>query len=83
MKKSMLGACVLSLSLASSVVMAGSCPLQVKKIDAALAGKTDISDEMLTKVKSLRNEGEQLHKSGKHGESMSKLLEANSILGIE
>lgn len=83
MKKSMLGACALSLSLASSLAMASSCPLQVKRIDAALAGKTDISEEMLTKVKSLRTEGERLHKSGQHGESMSKLLEAKAILGIE
>lgn len=83
MKKSILGASALTLVLVSSVAVASSCPLQVKAIDAALAGKTDISDDMLTKVKALRNEGEQLHKNGNHSESMSKLLEAKSMLGIQ
>ncbi|MDH3715850.1 MAG: hypothetical protein OET44_18615, partial [Gammaproteobacteria bacterium] len=70
-------------ALVSSAAMASSCPLQVKAIDAALASKTDISDDTLTKVKALRNEGEKLHKNGKHGESMSKLMEAKSMLGIK
>lgn len=83
MKKSILGACVLSLALASGAAVASSCPLQVKAIDTALASKTDISEDMLMKVKALRNEGEQLHKNGNHSESMSKLMEAKAILGIQ
>lgn len=83
MKKSILGACVLSLALTSGAVVAGSCPLQVKAIDAALASKTGINEDMVMKVKALRNEGEQLHKNGNHSESMSKLMEAKAILGIQ
>jgi hypothetical protein len=36
----------------------------------------------MSKVKALREEGEKLHKEGKHTESMKALAEAKKILGI-
>ena len=59
------------------------CPLDMKKIDAALAQGPSLSASELARVKTLRAEGEALHKSGKHGESVDKLGEAMRILGIE
>ena len=67
----------------SSSAFAMHCPLDMKKIDAALAQGTSLSAEDLAKVKNLRAEGEALHKSGKHGQSVEKLGEAMRMLGIE
>jgi hypothetical protein len=35
----------------------------------------------MSKVKALRDEGEKLHKEGKHTESMKALAEAKKLLG--
>jgi hypothetical protein len=59
-----------SLALASAA-WAHNCPNEMKAIDAALP-----------KAK-LRAEGEQLHKAGKHNESMAALGKAKGILGIK
>ena len=67
----------------STSAFAMHCPLDMKKIDAALAKGTSLSAEDLATVKILRAEGEALHKSGKHGESVQKLGEAMRMLGIE
>lgn len=67
----------------STSAFAMHCPLDMKKIDAALAKGTSLSAADLATVKSLRAEGEALHKSGKHGESVQKLGEAMRMLGIE
>jgi hypothetical protein len=76
-----------SLLLAAVLSMAGSafafhCPMDMKKIDEALAKKPSISSEQLAEVKKLRAEGEALHKAGKHGESVETLGKAMQILGI-
>ena len=70
-----------ALALASSVAFAGSCPKEMKAIDAALP-TAKLSDAQMTEVKKLRADGEQLHKDGKHGESMAALGKAKKILGI-
>ena len=67
---------------ASLPAFAGSCPLDMKKIDAALADNPSISAADLERVKALRAEGEQLHKSGNHADSVARLREAEEILGI-
>lgn len=67
----------------STSALAMHCPLDMKKIDAALAQGPSLSADDMARVKSLRAEGEALHKSGKHGESVKKLGEAMSILGID
>ena len=53
----------------------------MKKIDAALP-TAKLSQADGSKVKDLRAKGEDLHKSGKHSESMAALGEAKKMLGI-
>lgn len=62
---------------------AGSCPTQVKAIDAALASNASLSADKKAQAKKLRDEGEALHASGKHPESMAKLAEAKKVIGIQ
>jgi len=73
---------VLLLSLSSGIALASSCPLEVKKIDEAMATNTSLSAEQKAEVKKLRDEGETLHKEGKHEESMETLGKAKKMLGI-
>lgn len=60
---------------------AGSCPKDMKAIDAALAENPSISASDMSRVKELRAEGEKLHKSGKHADSVTALHEALKLLG--
>jgi hypothetical protein len=82
MKSLTLSAVALALALASGTVVASECPLDMKKIDAALAENPSLDMAQMEKVKELRASGEQLHKSGKHAESVKALREAMDILGI-
>ena len=71
-----------ALAFASSLAFANSCPKEMKAIDAALpTAKLDAAKS--AEVKKLRAEGEQLHKDGKHSESMAVLGKAKGILGIK
>lgn len=72
----------LSLGLVSTV-HAHSCPLEMYKIDRQLALKPKLSPEVLAKVRSLREEGEKLHREEKHGEAMLVLGSAKRLLGIQ
>jgi hypothetical protein len=67
----------------SATAFAMHCPLDMKKIDAALANSPDLSAEQLAQVKNLRAEGESFHNSGKHQQSVDTLGEAMQILGID
>ena len=69
------------LMLGSSVALAHGCPGEMKKIDEKLSSAKVSASEM-TKAKDLRAKGEQLHKEGKHTESMATLAEAKKLLGI-
>jgi hypothetical protein len=70
-----------ALALASSLALANNCPNEWKAIDAALP-KAKLNAAQTAEVKKLRAEGEQLHKAGKHSESMATLGKAKKILGI-
>ncbi len=70
-----------SLALASSVALAGNCPVQMKAIDEALP-KAKLDTAKTAEVKKLRADGERLHKEGKHAESEAALGKAKKILGI-
>jgi hypothetical protein len=59
------------------------CPMDMKKIDEALAKSPSLSSAQLAEVKKLRAEGEALHKAGKHQESVNTLGKAMQILGIQ
>jgi hypothetical protein len=72
-----------ALALFASPAMAGQCPADIAKIDAALAENTSLSDDEKATVTEMRNKGEELHNSGAHAESVAVLAEAKAILGIE
>lgn len=59
---------------------AGGCPKGMKAVDEALAKNPSLSGEQMTKVKMLRAQGEEQHKTGKHAESVKTLGEAIAIL---
>lgn len=79
--KKLLSGMILMLMTASA--FAFQCPTDVAKIDEALAGNPELSEEQLTEVKELRDKGEELHEQGKHQESVDTLAEAKEILGVE
>jgi hypothetical protein len=66
----------------SSLALAHNCPNEMKAIDAKLSTATGISADNMSRIKSLRADGERLHKEGKHDDSMKALLEAKKLLGI-
>lgn len=68
-------------ALASGSVFATSCPKHMKAIDAALPN-AKLSSAQMADVKKYRAEGEELHKAGKHTESMEALSKAEKILGL-
>lgn len=70
------------LLLAAAPAFAGSCPMEMKAIDAALP-KAKLSDSQKAEVMKLRAEGESLHKSGQHAQSMAKLAEAKKMLNVK
>ncbi len=66
-----------------TAAQAGSCPLGIAKIDAALPIKmAGMSAGDLAKVKSLRAQGAAKHKSGDHGSSINAINQALKILGV-
>ncbi|MCP5427680.1 MAG: hypothetical protein H6964_10875 [Chromatiaceae bacterium] len=71
------------LLLLSGQALAFHCPLDMKKIDQALAENPQLDAEQLAMVKQLRSEGEALHNAGKHQESVDTLGKAMAILQIQ
>jgi hypothetical protein len=65
----------------SAPALANQCPADIKKIDAAMAG-AKLSQEQITEVSRLRDEGQRLHSEGKHQESMAALAKAKALLGV-
>lgn len=61
----------------ASPALAGHCPKDVKLIDAAL------SNQKNTAAQTLRDQGDSLHKSGKHRDSLDALHQAMEVLGIK
>ncbi len=70
------------LAFVSGPALAGHCPKDVTRIDAALGMKSSISSMQMSEVKKLRDAGSALHKSGKHGAAVETLHKAMGILGI-
>jgi hypothetical protein len=71
-----------ALAFVSSFALAGRCPKEMKAIDAALPA-AKLSSAQMSEVKTLRADGETLHKAGKHAESSAALDKAKAILGIK
>ena len=74
------GVMLLALSLPA---FASHCPVDMKKIDAALASNPSLSASAMARVKELRASGEMQHKSGNHSQSVKDLHEAMGLLGLE
>jgi hypothetical protein len=70
-----------TLMMTANFAFAHNCPNEMKAIDAKMS-MASLSAADMSKVKSLREEGEKQHKAGKHDESMKSLGEAKKILGI-
>ena len=65
----------------ATIASAHGCPGEMRAIDAKIP-TTALPAVEMSKVKALREEGEKLHKEGRHTESMKALAEAKKILGI-
>ena len=65
--------------LVAGPVLANQCPLLVKQVMDATAGKTDDASK---KAVALANEAKALHDSGKHAESVAKAEEAAKAINL-
>lgn len=68
--------------LFSASAFAFHCPIDMKKIDEAMAKNPKLSAEQMGEMKNLRADGDALHKDGKHQESVYTLGKAMKILNI-
>ena len=75
-------ALALALAFAASAAQAFHCPVDMAKIDAALAKNPKLSAQQMAEVKKYRAEGEAFHKAGKHQDSVDTLAKAMKILDI-
>jgi hypothetical protein len=66
-------------ALAAAPALANQCPLLIKQIQDATAGKTD---EASKKAVALANEAQALHAAGKHAESVAKADEAAKAINL-
>ena len=84
MKRTIVAACVAAfLSMGTSAAFAFHCPADMRKIDEAMAKNPKLTAEQTAEVKKYRADGEQLHKAGKHQESVDTLAKAMKILNIK
>jgi len=72
-----------SLLFAAGTAMAFHCPKDMKAIDDALAKNPKLTEAQMKDVKAQRAKGEELHKAGKHQESVDELAKAKKTLGIK
>ena len=72
-----------SLLFAAGTAMAFHCPKDMKAIDDALAKNPKLTEAQMKEVKEQRAKGEELHKAGKHQESVDELAKAMKTLGVK
>lgn len=77
--KKMLMALALVVATAGAA-FANQCPLLIKQIEDATAGKTDDASK---KAQSLAAEAKTLHAAGKHAESIDKAKEAAKAINLQ
>lgn len=80
MKKIFLAA-AMSVAFAGSA-MAAQCPANIRQIDEALQKNPSLSGPQRAEITKLRNDGDKLHREGKHAESMAALARAKQMLGM-
>jgi hypothetical protein len=76
--KKILMALALVLAVAGTA-LANQCPLLIKQIEDATAGKTDDASK---KAQALAAEAKALHAAGKHAESVAKADEAAAAIKL-
>jgi hypothetical protein len=67
-------------AMTATPVLANQCPLLIKQIMDATAGKTDDASK---KAVALANEAKALHDAGKHAESIAKADEAAKAINLK
>ena len=72
-----------ALLFATGTALAMHCPKDMKAIDEALAKNPKLSEAQMKEVKAQRAKGEELHKAGKHQESVDTLGKAKKILAAK
>ncbi|HXJ84259.1 MAG TPA: hypothetical protein VMS64_36935 [Candidatus Methylomirabilis sp.] len=65
--------------LLAGPALANQCPLLIKQVRDACAGKTD---DACKKALALADDAEKLHKEGKHAESVAKAQEAAKPINL-
>jgi hypothetical protein len=81
MKRSL--ALAVAMIFASGTALAMHCPKDMKAIDEALAKNPKLSAAQMKDVKAQRAKGEELHKAGKHQESVDELAKAKKTLNLK
>jgi len=66
-------------AMAAAPALANQCPLLIKQVQDATAGKTDDASK---KAMALATEAKALHDSGKHAESVAKADEAAKAINL-
>jgi hypothetical protein len=66
-------------AMAAGPALANQCPLLIKQVQDATAGKTDDASK---KAVALANEAKALHDSGKHAEAVAKADEAAKAINL-
>jgi len=77
--KKILMALALVLAVAGTA-LANQCPLLIKQIQDATAGKTDDASK---KANALAAEAKALHDAGKHADSVKKAQEAAAAINLQ
>jgi hypothetical protein len=72
-----------ALLFAAGSALAMHCPKDMKAIDDAMAKNPKLTAAQAKDVKAARAKGEELHKAGKHQESVDELGKAMKILNIK
>jgi hypothetical protein len=67
-------------ALLAGPVLANQCPLLIKQIQDATAGKTDDASK---KAVALATEAKALHDAGKHADSIKKAQEAAAAINLQ
>jgi hypothetical protein len=67
------------IGIAAGPALAFQCPLLLKQIQDATAGKSDANSR---RALELAAEGDKLHKEGKHAESVAKMEEAAKAINL-
>jgi hypothetical protein len=70
---------VVTIGLLAGPAFAYQCPLLIKQVMDATAGKTDQASQ---KALALANEAKALHEAGKHDESIKKAQEAAAAINL-